>query len=388
MLKCSIFAIGQELLEGSIIDTNSQYIAKKLIKNGFKIKEIKILPDNIFEIVKTLQDSIIENDIIITTGGLGPTFDDLTIEALSKITNKKLILNEKAFEDLKVKMLKRGRTVNAGHIKQVMIPEGAILFKNEIGTAPGVGIEINDKLIISLPGVPSEMQYILENEAIPYLEKRYIKIPYFTSDLYFTNVAESDVDKVIREHKMPNWIETIINVSQGKVIVRLRSSDKNKLLKAENILKTSLSAFYFGKDDETLEIVLIKQLTYKGLTISTAESCTGGLIWETLTRVSGSSLVFKGGFIVYSNEAKIRFLNIDENLLQSKGAVSSEVAYNMAINVAKKFETPLSIAVTGIAGPTGGSSEKPVGLVYIGIFLNNNCSVFRHIFYGNRQDIR
>lgn len=388
MLNCCIYAIGQEILEGSIVDTNSSFIAKRLVKEGFTVKEIKALPDNISLIVEALKNSIINNDVIITTGGLGPTFDDLTVEALSVVSGNPLVLNKRALKDLKEKMIMRKRQINEGHTKQVKLPVGANVFYNAIGTAPGVGIEIDNKVIIALPGIPDEMKQIMETEVLPYLYKKFKTTPLFTRELYFTNIGESEVNKVIIDNKLPDWVQTIINVSKGKIIVRLRSLNQENILKAENILVSALNKFYFGKDDDTLENVLIKRLIDKKITISTAESCTGGLIAGLLTNVAGTSTVYKGGVITYSNEAKIKFLDIDEELLKNKGAVSYEVAQGMAINVSRKFNTNLSIAVTGIAGPTGGSNEKPVGLVYIGVFLNGICEVYEHIFSGSRNDIR
>jgi nicotinamide-nucleotide amidase len=388
MVVSSIYAIGQEILEGSIVDTNSPYIAKRLTREGYSVNEIKILPDNISYIVDCLENGLNNSDIVITSGGLGPTFDDLTIEALSKISGKELSLNAEAYAVLKEKMLSRHRDINEGHLKQVMLPKGSIVFNNPIGTAPCVGIEIEKKIVIALPGVPDEMTNILDLEVIPYLKKKYTSTTLYMSDLYFANISEVDVNKVILEYNIHHSVQTIINVSKGKIIVRLRSNDKDNLLKAESLLESTLDQFYFGKNDETLEDMLIKKLINKNITITTAESCTGGLIGSLLTNVAGASNVYKGGVVVYSNEAKIKFLYIDEELLKNKGAVSYEVAYHMAVNVAKKFNTNMSIAVTGIAGPTGGSKEKPVGLVYIGIFFNGQCEVYKHVFLGSRINIR
>jgi nicotinamide-nucleotide amidase len=388
MIKCSIYAIGQEILEGSIIDTNSSYIAKKLVREGFIVREIKVLPDNISSIMDALEMGFKDNDFIITTGGLGPTFDDLTVDALSKFSGNELFLNEKILKELKEKMKSRGRDINDGHIKQVMLPKNSIVFNNIIGTAPGVGMEIGNKVIIALPGVPDEMKYIFDTEVIPYLGNKYKSSPLFTSDLYFINIGEAEVNRAIIENKIVDSIQTIINVSRGRIIVRLRSFDEKRVLDAEKILKKTLNKFYFGKDEDTLEEIFVKSLLSNNITISTAESCTGGLIGGLLTNVPGASSVYKGGVIVYSNEIKIKFLEISEELLQTKGAVSYEVAQQMAINVSKKFNTNMSIAATGIAGPSGGTREKPVGLVYIGVCLNRDCEVFKHIFSGSRKDIR
>ena len=388
MIECSIYAIGQELLEGSIVDTNSSYIAKKLLREGFVVREIKVLPDNISSIMDALERGIKNNDFIITTGGLGPTFDDLTVDALSKFSGSELCLNEKILKELEEKMKRRGRDINEGHIKQVMLPRKSIVFNNIIGTAPGVGIEIGNKLIIALPGVPDEMKYIFNTEVLPYLGNKYNSRPIFTSDLYFINIGEAEVNRSIIESKIVDSVRTIINVSRGKIIVRLRSFNKERVLDAEKLLKKNLSKFYFGKDEDTLEEIFVKTLLNNNITISTAESCTGGLISGFLTNVPGASRVYKGGVIVYSNEAKIKFLGVSEELLQRYGAVSYEVAYQMAINVSKKFNTNMSIAATGIAGPSGGTKEKPVGLVYIGVCVNGGSEVFKHIFSGSRKDIR
>jgi nicotinamide-nucleotide amidase len=388
MIECSIYAIGQELLEGSIVDTNSSYIAKKLLREGFVVREIKVLPDNISSIMDALERGIKNNDFIITTGGLGPTFDDLTVDALSKFSGSELCLNEKILKELEEKMKRRGRDINEGHIKQVMLPRNSIVFNNIIGTAPGVGIEIGNKLIIALPGVPDEMKYIFNTEVLPYLGNKYNSRPIFTSDLYFINIGEAEVNRSIIESKIVDSVRTIINVSRGKIIVRLRSFNKERVLDAEKLLKKNLSKFYFGKDEDTLEEIFVKTLLNNNITISTAESCTGGLISGFLTNVPGASRVYKGGVIVYSNEAKIKFLGVSEELLQRYGAVSYEVAYQMAINVSKKFNTNMSIAATGIAGPSGGTKEKPVGLVYIGVCVNGGSEVFKHIFSGSRKDIR
>lgn len=388
MIECSIYAIGQELLEGSIVDTNSSYIAKKLVREGFVVREIKVLPDNISSIMDALERGIKNNDFIITTGGLGPTFDDLTVDALSKFSGSELCLNEKILKELEEKMKRRGRDINEGHIKQVMLPRNSIVFNNIIGTAPGVGIEIGNKLIIALPGVPDEMKYIFNTEVLPYLGNKYNSRPIFTSDLYFINIGEAEVNRSIIESKIVDSVRTIINVSRGKIIVRLRSFNKERVLDAEKLLKKNLSKFYFGKDEDTLEEIFVKTLLNNNITISTAESCTGGLISGFLTNVPGASRVYKGGVIVYSNEAKIKFLGVSEELLQRYGAVSYEVAYQMAINVSKKFNTNMSIAATGIAGPSGGTKEKPVGLVYIGVCVNGGSEVFKHIFSGSRKDIR
>ena len=388
MIECSIYAIGQELLEGSIVDTNSSYIAKKLVREGFVVREIKVLPDNISSIMDALERGIKNNDFIITTGGLGPTFDDLTVDALSKFSGSELCLNEKILKELEEKMKRRGRDINEGHIKQVMLPRNSIVFNNIIGTAPGVGIEIGNKLTIALPGVPDEMKYIFNTEVLPYLGNKYNSRPIFTSDLYFINIGEAEVNRSIIESKIVDSVRTIINVSRGKIIVRLRSFNKERVLDAEKLLKKNLSKFYFGKDEDTLEEIFVKTLLNNNITISTAESCTGGLISGFLTNVPGASRVYKGGVIVYSNEAKIKFLGVSEELLQRYGAVSYEVAYQMAINVSKKFNTNMSIAATGIAGPSGGTKEKPVGLVYIGVCVNGGSEVFKHIFSGSRKDIR
>ncbi|MDY6820041.1 MAG: competence/damage-inducible protein A [Deferribacterota bacterium] len=386
--SCAIFAIGNELLDGSTIDTNSSYISKKLVKNGFKVNQISILPDNLDIIVNTLKNSLNKHKIIITTGGLGPTFDDLTTKGISLVSEKKLILYNELLKDLEEKFRRRKKTLDQEQIKQAELPESSTIFRNSIGTAPGFAVKVNKSLIVALPGIPSEMKQIFNDYVLPYLTRQYQPNKTYTKDLYFSNITESAVNKVLLEEHITQKVNTTLNVSKGKIIVRLKSASDKLLNEALEVLQDKLRAYYFGADDETLEEVVVESLEKKNLTLSTAESCTGGLVGKYITNVPGSSNIYNGGVIVYSNEAKIKLLNIDKKLLEEKGAVSYEVARDMALNASSIFNTDVSVSITGIAGPGGGSPEKPVGLVYIGLYYKGKYKIFRYYLSGNRDNIR
>jgi nicotinamide-nucleotide amidase len=388
MIACAIFSIGEEVLEGSIIDTNSNYLTKNLTALGFSVAQIRVLPDNIDEIVSNLKEVSDRYDLIITTGGLGPTFDDLTIQALSALTEKKLYLDIQSFEKIKAILKRRNKNIEDGHRKQALFPEGGIIFDNLTGIANGLGIYYKKAFIVSLPGVPEEMVHIFENELLPFLKKTFMTNHFYMKDLHFSNISESCINEVILNARITSCLKVIINVSKAIVTVRLRGKNKLKIEKACNYLTKKFKDYYFGADHQTLEEVVVSKFKEKGLTLSVAESCTAGMLASIITNVSGSSDIFKGGVVVYSDEAKQKLLNIDKDLLTQKGAVSSEVAFEMAKNVRELFKTDIAVSITGIAGPGGGSLEKPVGLVYIGISSHNKTDVYKNIFNGSRNTVR
>ncbi len=388
MIKAAIISIGNEILEGSIVDTNGNYIAKKLSKLGVTVTSIQAAPDNLNNLVEILQNTSKSNDIVLTTGGLGPTFDDITAEALAKAANIPLKINDKAFEHIKKALASRNVQMKENHIRQACLPENCILFPNEKGTAYGFGVEINDCLIASMPGIPYEMKHMLDFHILPFIENKF-KIPkkYF-EELRFAGLPESDLDEAINNVGIDKDVDCIINVSSGEIIVRLRSLNKNLLdATSEKIIKV-LEKFFISKGNEAIENVLLRLLKENDLKLSVAESCTGGLIGEKITSVPGSSENFIGGIIVYSNEMKINLLDVDKDIIEKLGAVSEECAEKMAENACNIMNSDAAISVTGIAGPGGGTDDKPVGLVYIGICLNSETEVRKFYFRGDRKAIR
>lgn len=387
-IKCSIFAIGNELLEGSIVDTNSSYIAKNLKKAGVDIIRVSMLKDNVQEIVSAFRQASVDSELILTTGGLGPTFDDLTAESCAKAFDLKLVLNETALEHITEMLLSRGVTIKESHKRQAMLPEGCLIFENRVGTAHGFGVKTTMGYIICLPGIPYEMEYIFQNSVMGFIKKTFSLKQKFSVDIKFKGLPESDVDDVIRKIDIPQDVECIINVSKGEIIVRLRSFNEKRFSEIKERIKGELKGYFFGEDDDTLESILFGILCEKNISFAAAESCTGGLLSGAFTSVPGSSKVFKGAVVVYSNKLKMHLLNVSPELLNRYGAVSSECAKSMVKGVLNYLNADFGISITGIAGPDGGTEEKPVGLVFIGVGNKEKQLVERFVFRGDRQAVR
>lgn len=387
-IKCTIFAIGNELLEGSIVDTNSSYIAKNLKKAGADIIRVSILKDSVEEIVRAFRQASVDSELILTTGGLGPTFDDLTAESCAKAFGLKLVLNEIALKHITEMLSSRGVNIKESHKRQAMLPEGCLIFENRVGTAHGFGVKTQGGYIISMPGIPYEMEYIFQNSVVDFIKNRFTLKQKFSVDMKFKGLPESDIDEVIRKINIPQDVECIINVSKGEIIVRLRSFNEKRFSEIKDKIKGELESFFFGEDDDTLESILFDMLCKKGLSFAAAESCTGGLLSGAFTSVPGSSKVFKGAVVVYSNKLKMHLLKVSPEILNTYGAVSSECAKSMVQGVLEYLNADFGISITGIAGPDGGTEEKPVGLVFIGIGNKKKQIVERYLFRGDRQAVR
>jgi nicotinamide-nucleotide amidase len=388
VVNCSIFAIGNELLEGSIVDTNSSYIARALSALGVSVRRVSMLRDNIDEIVDAFRIAEKDSQIILTTGGLGPTFDDLTAEASAKAFGCELVLNETALSHIIGMLTKRGVHIKESHKRQAMLPENCLLFENKVGTALGFGVKTKNGFCISLPGIPYEMKYIFDNFVLKFIKENFSLKEIFREDLKFKGLPESDVDEVIREADIPEGVDCIINVSKGEIIVRLRSFSREKLDYVKMQIIEKLKDNFFGFERDSLESVLLNKLKEKGLSIATAESCTGGLIAKKLTDIPGSSSAFVGSVVAYSNEVKAKLLGVSLEILERFGAVSVECAQEMLTGLDKLFGADIGVAVTGVAGPDGGTKEKPVGLVYIGVNYKGKCEVKRFEFNGDRETVR
>ncbi|KAA0258896.1 competence/damage-inducible protein A [Deferribacter autotrophicus] len=387
-MKGAIYAIGNEILEGSIVDTNSAYIAKVLSDFGIKIMEIKALPDDKELLVHQFMYALSNYDITITTGGLGPTFDDLTAEAVSEAAGEEFVFYENVYSSIVEKLSSRGVAIKETHKRQAYLPKNATLFENKKGTAYGFGVEKDKKWIISMPGIPYEMKYMFEDYVIPFLKQQFQLKQFFKKDLKFMGIPESDVDDVITKLNKPDDVEIIINVSKGMIIVRLRSYNYENLVLLADSLKKELRSFYFGEDDDTIESVVLRKLFERGYTVATAESCTGGLIAKKITDIPGSSKTFKGSVVAYSNEIKERLLNVQSETLEKFGAVSEECCKEMVYGCYEQFKTDVAIATTGIAGPDGGSKDKPVGTIFIGVKIKDDLLINKYQFSGDRDTVR
>ena len=368
-----IITIGDEILYGHIIDSNAQWLSLELSKIGLITQKRVTIGDNENDILQTLKESIINNHLIIITGGLGPTNDDITKNCLLKFFNTKLVLNKEAYEDIKKLFKNRNLEFTDKNKSQAFLPKCAKKITNLNGTAPGMWFQKNSKIIISLPGVPHEMKEIMKNKCLKMI-KNYFKTPV----IYHKTIKTVGIGESWLSDKIQNWekkigknIKLAYLPSIGEVKLRLTSSGKSKSYlkrKIDEEIKKVLpiiNKYIYGYDDEKIEDCVAKLLIKNKKTIAIAESCSGGLISHKLTNISGSSSYFIGGIISYSNSIKNKELQISSDFINKFGAVSEEVVKTMAKNIRLKFKSSIGVASSGIAGPTGGTKEKPIGTIWI-----------------------
>ncbi len=392
-----ILSIGTELLLGNIINTNAQWISEQLSLLGLNHFRQSTVGDNCDRIIKVIQEISKRSNLLITTGGLGPTPDDLTTEAIAKSFNVSLFERPDLWDEIKQKLPNSKLKDDYSSLrKQCFFPKNAQIINNPRGTAPGMIWEpIKGFTILTFPGVPSEMKTMWEETAYDFIKTKFSdSYSFFSNTLKFAGIGESSVAEKINDLLNLKNPTVAPYANLGEVKIRITARAKNDL-EAKNIikpvkekLKKDFSKFIFGEDNETLPSVLIKELTKRNQTIVFAESCTGGLLSSSLTSISGSSQVFQGSIVSYSNELKNLLLNISEEKLTKYGAVSKEVCEAMAINVKEKLGADWAIAISGIAGPNGGSPDKPVGLVYVSIAgPNNHVTNIKKIFNSTRNRI-
>lgn len=390
-----LISVGTEILLGNIVNTNAAYLSEKCAAFGLSLYYQCSVGDNEERLTATLETALSRSDIVILSGGLGPTKDDLTKEVAAKVMNKTLILHEESKQSIEAYFAKRNVTPTDNNWKQAMIPEGAIVVPNDNGTAPGVIIEENGKHVILLPGPPNELIPMFEKRIIPYLSKLQSGI-ICSQIVKICEQGESRVETQIADLMDKQSNPTIAPYAKtGEVHLRVTAKAENEK-EAKKLIKPMVKELKsrFGEDiyttDEntTLEKAVVDLLLAKELTISTVESCTGGMLSARLTNVPGVSEVFKVGNITYSNKAKRKLVGVKKTTLDKYGAVSEQVAKEMAKGSANITKADVTVAITGIAGPDGGSEEKPVGLVYIACFVCGTTTVKRYQFSGNRTKVR
>ncbi|MBP1890832.1 nicotinamide-nucleotide amidase [Clostridium moniliforme] len=393
-MKCEILAVGTEILLGDILNSNAQYLSKELANLGLDVYYHEVVGDNKERILEALKKSFNRSDIIITTGGLGPTKDDMTKELVAEFLGMDMCLHEESLKKIKEYFKKMGRDCVKSNEKQAYFPKEAIILNNDNGTAPGAIFEKNNKAIIVLPGPPKEMKPMFQNGVRKYLEK-------LTGDTIVSEVLRVfGIGESMAEHKLQDLIDNGKNptiapyAKEGEVTFRITAKAKSeeeakKLIKPlkEEVLRRLGDAVY-NTGEITLQDTVAKMLVDKNMTIGVSESCTGGLLSSKLIEYPGVSKVFLEGAVTYSNEAKMRTLNVKKETLEKYGAVSHETAKEMAEGIAKRTGARIGISTTGIAGPGGGTEEKPVGLVYFGIYLDGKVETYKHIFTGNRNEVR
>lgn len=393
-MNAEIIAVGTELLLGQIVNTNAQYISQRLPEVGINVYYQNVVGDNPQRLKQCLNIALNRSDIIIMTGGLGPTKDDLTKETVAEVFGRKLVLHEETYEVIKAFFKNRNRPMTENNIKQAYLPEGSIIIKNKNGTAPGCIIESGDKIVIMLPGPPSEMRPMFDDTVMPYLwDKTDVKL--VSKYVKVFGIGESQVEDTIMDLVDNQSNPTIAPYAkEGQVMLRI-TARVNRGEQADELIdpviceiRKRLGDAVYSTENKELEEVVADMLMENKLTISVAESCTGGLISKKLTDIPGISRVFMGGIVSYSNNLKESFLGVKAETLQKYGAVSSATAIEMANGIRERSGTDLGLAVTGIAGPDGGTPEKPVGLVYIALASKEGTHANEFRLWGDRNRIR
>ncbi len=395
MLTAEIIAVGSELLTPFRTDTNSLWLTDKLNTVGVEVKLKTIVGDDDARLEETIRDALKRSGIVVLTGGLGPTEDDITRKIAARALGRRLLLDEKVLDDIRAKFLRWGRKMPEINARQAMVMEGAEVLANPNGSAPGMYLEHDGRVVVLLPGPPREMKPMFEGLVLPKLAERSGGVRVVRRVMRVAGLGESAVDEriapVYTQYKNP---QTTILFNNTEIEIHLTAQGKTEA-EAELLLdglagqiEERLGDSIFAFRGEKMEEVVGLRLAVGGFTLATAESCTGGLIAHRLTEVPGSSNYFMEGVVTYSNEAKTRLLGVPAELIEAHGAVSAEVAEAMAVGVKRRAETDFGLSVTGVAGPGGGTEEKPVGLVYVALADDAHTEHKRLMLPGDRHLIR
>lgn len=393
-----IVSTGSELLLGQITNTTAPYMARRLNELGFSVLYQSTVGDNRERMTSVLQNALKRADLVITSGGLGPTLGDITKEVAAQVLNRKMHLHKPSEEHIRKIFTQRHMSMTDNNMRQAMMPEGAVVLTNHCGTAPGViaAAEDGGKQIILLPGPPYELEAMFEESVAPYLIERYgLQGAIVSRVLRAYGLGESALEEQIRDYLLAQSNPTIaLLVRNGEIHIRITAKGKdqaeaNDLIDVmEQRLRERLGEYIFALNDEKLEVLIGKKLLEQKLTVATAESCTGGLLASRLTDAPGSSGYFTGSVVCYDNRIKCEKIGVSPQDLAEFGAVSEQVARTMAQGIKKSFGTHIGIGITGIAGPEGGTDLKPVGLVYIAIDGPTGLKCYQHNFVGERTLIK
>jgi len=392
-MKAIIIAVGDELTSGQTVDTNSAYLGEQLGRFGIEVCEHRTVGDRRLAIASAVRAAARSAEIVLLTGGLGPTPDDLTRQGLADAMESELVVDRQSLAEIEEFFRRRGRKMADVNGVQAMIPAGAEALANRAGTAPGIAGKLAGALVFAMPGVPHEMKRMFADQVAPRLPKGRRAI--LLKKIHTFGMGESDLSGVIADLTPQGPDVTIgTTVAAGLVTIAItaRGADASACLSRTSLIgaliRRRLGKLIVGEDSQTMASVVGDLLRRAGQTLATAESCTGGLAGKMITAVSGASEYYLGGVVAYSNEAKRQFLGIPQRLLDEQGAVSEQVAAALAGGCRERFGSDWALSLTGIAGPAGGSQEKPVGLVYIGLSGPDGTDVHRHIFPAARLHIR
>lgn len=390
-MKVEIITIGDEILIGQIIDTNSAWMAAELTKSGFEVTSIQSVGDSAQTIIDAIELAFSRADVLLLTGGIGPTNDDITKSTLCRYFNTKLIFSDEVLENIEQIFTNRSIALNDLTRNQALVPEECTIIQNKAGTAPILWFERGGKVLVSMPGVPFEMKTAMAGDIIPRLQSQFSLEDYLRQSALIAGITESGL--AIRlagfEKELPNGISLAYLPSFGMIKLRLftRNTDDPVLFQQQaEKLKALISDLLVSETEKSLEELLGEKLQAGKLTISTAESCTGGLIAHKITSVAGASAYFRGSIVAYNNEVKKNILNVNKSDLDTFSAVSEEVVMQMAGNCAKLLKTDCAIAVSGIAGPTGSSEEKPVGTIWISTYCRGEILSKKYNVGNSRRE--
>jgi nicotinamide-nucleotide amidase len=386
-------SVGTELLLGQITDTNATYMSRRLAEIGQNVHYRTTVGDNQERIVACIRRALERADVVVLCGGLGPTSDDLTREAMAEACGRGMWRDPASEDAIRAIFEARRIPMAEMNLKQADVPDGAEAIPNSCGTAPGVSMEYEGKLLFAVPGVPSEMRAMMDQSVIPALVERGLAgVETIVSRvLRVMGLGESTCARLVQDLLLEQQNPTVAPLAgNGEVTLRItakaasEAEARRMIASLESEIRARLGSYVYGADEENLEQVVVRTLIDHGLTLATAESCTGGLIGCRITDVSGSSECYLGGVVSYSNETKMELLGVDRLILEQSGAVSREVAEAMAVGVRRRLGADIGVSATGIAGPGGGSEGKPVGLVYIGLARDDDVSVTEHRFGQDR----
>ncbi len=393
-MNCEILAIGTELLLGNIVNSNAKFLSEELANIGIDVYRHTVVGDNFDRVVKAIEEGFARADIIITTGGLGPTKDDMTKEAVARYFNKKLVLVEEQKIILENLFKSRGYPITENNYRQAYFPEGGIIMPNNNGTAPGVIIDENGKLLLMFPGPPNELTKMWTETGLNYIKEK-SSFVFVSKTLNFLGIGESALEDKIKDIIENQSNPTVAPYAKdGYAILRITAKGKD-ITDCEEMMKPTIEAikdkvgqFVFGEDECLPQEAVVRSLIEKKKTIALAESCTGGLVTASLVDVDGVSEVLVESIVTYTNQSKISRINVNKDVIDKHGAVSEQCASEMAEGIRKTSGADIGVSITGVAGNDGGTLEKPVGLVFIGISTSDEVNVYKFNFGGKRNHNR
>lgn len=387
-MNAEVITIGNEILSGRIVDSNSAFIGARLSGIGVPLTWITSVGDDRDRIARAFEQAMARADVVLVTGGLGPTHDDMTKHVFAECFGRKLVLNERVLEQVRARFAHRGIEMPSSNVDQAMVPEGVEALENRWGTAPGLHLEEAGKHVFLLPGVPREMKGLLEQCVIPILKRSGFGRSILQHTLRSTGISESALYERLRDLPGMDALAFLPGLAGVDLNITVQG-DEERVVQAQvermaAEIRERVGTFLYGEGDQTIEAVLGEMLMAKGWRIAVAESCTGGLIANRITDAPGSSEYFERGIVAYSNRAKVELLDVPEDLIATHGAVSAPVAEEMAEGVRMRSNVNISLSVTGIAGPSGGTEEKPVGLVFMGVSTAAN-TFSKKFQFGNER---